>query len=537
MTFVLRPYQTEAIDALDAELRRVNSTLLVAAVGAGKTVMQAAFIQRVIGGFPKARFVCAVHTRELVTQNYGALIKAWPGAPAGINSAALGRRQVRSQILFCSIQSVYRKAPEIGHVDCLFVDECHLIPEKSTTMYRRFIDDLLAINPEMRLVGMSGTPFRMNMGMLTDGDDALFKSVAFEIGIAELVQQKHLTPAVSKRPGTLLDTSGVAVRGGEFVAGELERAVNRSEITQAAVAETIAFGKDRKAWLAFCTGVDHARDVRDEFRRQGVSCEMIEGTMPAADRASIISRFKAGQIRCLTNINVLSIGFDYPGIDLIALMRPTKSPALYIQQCGRGLRLSPGKQDVLVLDFAQVIFTHGPIDSVIVKGRRKSSDEPGEAPSKTCPECDEILLIAARECPCCGFEFPPSEAQQIDRTASTEAIMNLTATDNWMPVRDVSYERHRKHGSPDSMRVDYLVGFDGYRVASEWVCFEHGGFARQKAVGWWHQWAGTAPPNTVGEALERLDEVRRPGAAVLVREGKYHRISRLRLGAVEEVAA
>jgi DNA repair protein RadD len=151
-------------------------------------------------------------------------------------------------------------------------------------------------------------------------------------------------------------------------------------------------------------------------------------------------------------------------------------------------------------------------------------DGDGEAPSKVCPNCDSILLIAARECPDCGHIFPPPEPK-IERTATVEAIMNLTAVEQWQAVADVDYQRHRKAGSPDSLRVTYLVG---RTVVSEWVCFEHSGFARQKAVQWWQTWAGTPPPDTVGDALARVGELTAPREAVLERDGKYHRIKRLR---------
>ena len=134
MTFQLRDYQNDAVGGVFDELAQVFSTLLVAPVGAGKTIMQAEIIQRTIRQAPVARFLCVVHTRELVTQNAQAMLRAWPAAPIGINSASLGRRDIRSQILFASIQSIYRKAREIGHVDCLIVDECHLDTRKNLSL-------------------------------------------------------------------------------------------------------------------------------------------------------------------------------------------------------------------------------------------------------------------------------------------------------------------------------------------------------------------------------------------------------------------
>lgn len=515
MTLTFRPYQSDAIEAVDAELERVDSTLLVASVGAGKTLMQAGFIQRVIGKYPEARFVCAVHTRELVKQNFEALVRAWPFCPAGVNSAALGRRDTRSQILFCSIQSVYKKAQQIGWVDCLIVDECHLISPKSTTMYHQFIAELLAINPDMRILGMSGTPFRMDMGMLTDGEDPLFKSVAYEIGVGQLIEEGYLTKPISKGTATTMDVSGVHMRGGDYIAGELERAVNKSEITEAAVDEIIRYGHDRKAWIAFAAGVDHAAEIRDAMRRRGIPAEMVEGNMPAAERTRVIEEYKAGRIRCLTNVNVLSIGFDYPAIDLIALMRPTKSPALYIQQCGRGLRLSPGKKDVLILDFANVVRTLGPIDDVQI---RKPGKGDGEAPIRICPECDCINHAAARECVDCGHEFPEPEVKVEAKAADLPILSKGEAT--WRPVTRRRFAFHEgKGGKPPSVKVTYAQGLTQF---NEWLCFEHSGYAQSKAHRWWVAHGGARPfPRTVLEALERQNELKETAEISVRPDGRY----------------
>lgn len=527
---ILRDYQEQAVEAIKRELETVSSTLLVAAVGAGKTIMQAAFISDTIDQYPDTRFVCCVHTRELVSQNYQALIKAWPFAPAGINSAALGRRDSISQILFCSIQSVYKNAARIGWTDCLIVDESHLISPNGATMYRQFIDDLRGINPDLRILGMSGTPFRMDSGSLTEGDTALFETVAYEVGIAELIARGYLTRPISKGTATTFDVTGVHTRGGEYIAGELERAVNKREVTEAAVSEVVSFGEGRKSWLAFCAGVDHAQEVRDAFRRRGVSCEMVEGGMPPAERRRIIESYKRGEIRCLTNVNVLSIGFDYPAIDLIALMRPTKSPALYIQQCGRGLRLAPGKETVLILDFANVVRTLGPIDDVVIKEPGKGT---GEAPCRLCPKCDAINHASASVCAECGFEFPESEKPKHAATADNVRILS-TDEPVWEPVLGRTLAYHDKPGGTPSVKVTYEV--EGGKRSSEWVCPEHhlhpkGGYAKSRADRWWHKHGGKTPfPKTVDEFLDRAGELLITTHAVLRKEGRYWNVADTMVG-------
>jgi DNA repair protein RadD len=238
-------------------------------------------------------------------------------------------------------------------------------------------------------------------------------------------------------------------------------------------------------------------------------------------------------------VAVLTTGFDAPATDLLAFLRPTQSTGLYVQMAGRGMRTAPGKVDCLVLDFARNVATHGPVDAIALPTEKPGKGD-GEkivgAPTKVCPNCGEIVHLATRECADCGFEFPAPE--KIDAVAGTEAIMNLTAGERWLPVLDVNYSLHRKLGSPDSIRVEYLARDGGeVRSVSEWVCLEHGGFARQKAVRWWERWAWMGGeshiiPSTTADALGRVGEIARPAEVVLQREGKYYRIVRMRAAPV-----
>jgi DNA repair protein RadD len=180
-----------------------------------------------------------------------------------------------------------------------------------------------------------------------------------------------------------------------------------------------------------------------------------------------------------------------------------------------------------VLDFAGNVMRHGPVDAIALPAARAGSKAEGAAaapPAKICPGCGAIVAIGLRECRDCGHVFPPPEPG-IEATATTEAIMVLTAPEEWQDIRDVGYRRHRKPGAPDSLRIDYLIGT---RVVSEWVCVEHTGYAREKAVAWWRLRGEGPPPDTVDAALTRVTELRRPTEAVLVREGRYHRIRRVR---------
>ena len=535
MTLTLRPYQSESIQAVYDYFTegRGDAPVVVVPTGGGKSLIVAAFMQRALREFPGTRILAAAHVKELIGQNYQELVRLWPEAPAGIYSAGLGRRQSRAQLLFCGVQSVYRKTAEIGHVDLLMIDEAHLVGRSSSSQYGQLIAGLRSINPYMKIIGLSATPWRMDSGPLYDGKGAIFDGMAYDIRVDMLVREGYLAPLVSKRPDSLMDTTGLHKRGGEYIDSEMSERFDNEDLTRAAVSEIMHFGQDRKAWLVFCIDVQHALHVRDELRRNGIHAETITGETPAAERDMLVRRYKAGEIKCLTSVNVIATGFNAPHVDLIAMMRPTASAALYIQQAGRGLRTAPGKTNCLVLDFAQVVSTHGPVDAINPTRPKKGDPDapPGDAPAKACPECQSIVHAAVRECPDCGYLFPPPEVS-IARTAGTDAIMRLTAPEpTWAEVQDVAYNRHRgRDGKPDSLRAEYLI--DG-QVAREWVCFEHSGYARQKAVAWWQERAGTPPPATVEEALSRIAEARRPIAAVPQRNGQYLNIGRVRL----EVAA
>jgi DNA repair protein RadD len=331
-----------------------------------------------------------------------------------------------------------------------------------------------------------------------------------------MIRQKRLCPVVAKATGVQPDVTGVGTRGGEFIPGELERAVDVADVTAAAVREIVQLGATRRAWLCFCAGVQHAEHVRDEMRRHGTACAMVTGDTPHDERVKIYSAFKEGRLRAVTNVNCWTTGFDYPGVDLIAMLRPTKSVGLYVQSIGRGMRASDGKTDCLVLDFAGNTLRHGPIDRV---DGRKRPTHGGEAPVKTCPSCRSIIFTGFRTCPDCGFEFPPA-ALRIETTAASAPLLSTQGpVSSWVRVTNVSYGRHNKAGKPSSIRATYRCGINVY---SEWICLEHEGYARQKAYSWWAKRApGTPIPSTVDEALERTGVLRQPSEICLQRNGQY----------------
>lgn len=520
----LRPYQTKAVDLLWRYFAtNSGNPVLEAPTGAGKSVIQAAFMGRALEQFPGQRFLALTHVRELVSQNYNAMCRDYDGS-IGIYSASLKRRDTDADVIFAGIQSVYRKSNELGRFDLVFIDEAHLCPAKTQTgMYRRFLDDCRRFNPRLKVIGFTATPYRLDGGYLTEGEHRLFTDLipAHLAGmtIGDLVDQGHLSPLTTAPVQTHIAADGVAVRGGDYVQSDLQKAVAASDATERACHEIVRFGADRNAWLVFAVSVDHAHRICECLTGLGVSAAVVTGDTDSDERDRLIADYRRGVIRCLVNVNVLSTGFDAPHTDLLAFLRPTKSPGLYVQACGRGMRIHPGKSDCLVLDFARLIAEHGPVDAV-KPPRRRGKKADSVPPLKECPECVALLHASARECPECGHVFEGG-GPQIDAAPSPLEIM-ASGKPATVPVTRWAARAHHKEGKPPSVRVSY---FSGLRlVADEWICIYHDGYAGDRALKWWRQHIGQPVPDEVDEAARIVGECVPPAEIVVKQEGKFARV-------------
>jgi DNA repair protein RadD len=265
---LLRPYQRAAIDALyDYFSGNAGNPLVVMPTGTGKSVVIASFIREAIHAYPETRILMLTHVKELIQQNFQALLNMWPEAPGGIYSAGLSRRDIHAQVLFAGIQSIHKRAARVQRCDLVIIDEAHLLSRTDGSMYRAFLSELNSINAGMlKVVGFTATPYRMDSGLLHVGKDRVFTDIAYSVPILDMIAQGYLSTVIPKQTQTQLDVSSVGTRGGEFIAKDLEAAVDRDEVTRAAVAEIVQHGAERGSWLVFCSGVDHALHVRDAIR-------------------------------------------------------------------------------------------------------------------------------------------------------------------------------------------------------------------------------------------------------------------------------
>jgi DNA repair protein RadD len=524
VTLQLRDYQVEAIQAIYTWFERhTTNPLVVMPTGTGKSVVIAGFVKGILEQWTSQRILVVTHVRELVEQNAKKMVELWPGAPVGIYSAGLKRRDYDQQITFASIQSIHRRAGELGWFDLVLVDECHLLPKSGNGMYQAYLTALRSMNPAVKVIGFTATPYRTDSGLLYEGDDALFAGVAYDTDMVRLIKAGYLSPLVPKRVDGAIETAGIRKQAGDFVQGELEKAALAGDLATLACSEILKWGAERRSWLVFCCGIEHARTVEQVLQNRGVQVASLFGDTPLAERAKLIQRFRAGELRALVNVGVLTTGFDAPGTDLVAMLRPTCSPGLYVQMAGRGMRVAPGKTNCLVLDFGGNVDRHGPVDMVKPK---KKGEGGGEAPVKDCPNCKSIVFAGVAVCPECGYEFPKLGPTHDVVAHTREIIAGLGDTQRIVRVVSTTFGRHQKSitDARPTLRVEYFTDERAIFSVREWIALEHTGYARTVAEGWWMRRGKPPIPRTIEEAMSRTGELRPVTSLKVDTSGKHPRI-------------
>ena len=540
--FKPRWYQEEAEYAIFEYFAqgKIGNPVCAMPTGTGKSVVIGNFIRHIFGYWPNQRIMMLTHVKELIEQNAEKLMSIWPHAPLGIYSAGLNSRDMIMPIVFGGVQSVAKAIQRsleendgrpahlkhFGFRDLILIDECHLLGPNEDTMYQYVITELKKINPYLKVIGFTATPYRLKQGMITD--EGLFSDLCYDITGIEafnrLIAEGFIAPLIPKRTVTEIDVSGVGLSGGDFNGKQLNAAVDKDEVTYAAVKEMVEQGYDRKSWLVFASGVDNAEHIAAMLQSFGVNAAATHSKLSTSDNDNRIAAFKAGELRALVNNNKLTTGFDHPPIDLIGMLRPTLSPGLWVQMLGRGTRPSPdtGKTNCLVLDFAGNTRRLGPINDP-VKPRKPGKGAAGDAPIRICDSCGVYNHASARYCCNCGAEF--SFETKIFKTAGNEQLLRSDAPIvEYFNVTRVIYNLHEKKDgngiaiAPPSIKVSYFCGF---QMFNEWICLEHPGMASKRARDWWRQRHVEEPPPTTYEALRRVSELRVPTKVRVWTNKKY----------------
>lgn len=490
----------------------------------GKSIVPAEFIRRTLYDYPNQRFLMITHVKELINQNYKKMNEIWPNAPIGIYSAGLKRRDISLPIIYGGIQSMIKIPEAFGHRDLIFIDEAHLISDENSSQYRKFLNVMQQINPNLKVIGLTATAFRTGMGRLTEG--SLFTDIAHDLTSLEsfnkLIEDGYLCPLFPKRTEIQLDVSNVSIQKGEFVLGQLQHEVDRAEITWKGLQELCYFGQGRRSWLIYATGIEHANHIAEMLNQLGVECASVHSKQSDEYNQAALKAHKSLKLKAIVSYSKLTTGLDHPAVDLIGMFRPTMSVALWVQMLGRGTRvwkeggylecygdnyyIEGGKQNCLVLDFANNAKRLGPINDPMIP--HKKGDKEGTVPIKLCENCGVYHHIKAVKCDNCGHPFQfevkiKSKADTRELIAEYNQAIPEIETFN---VSKVIYGRKQKEGKSPYIVATYFCGME---VFKEFVFPENYRYPKSY-YDWWRMRHKSEPPKTTAECMTLVSELRAP---------------------------
>ena len=407
----LRPRQKLFVERSLAALATRTNTLGIAPTGAGKTIMLSAVTGERIGDGAKACVLA--HRDELTAQNREKFARVNPAITTSVVDAAA--KSWGGQVTFAMVPTLARASnlAAMPALDLLVIDEAH---HAAADSYRRIIDRVRSANPDARLFGVTATPNRGDRKGLRE----IFDNVADQVRLGELIASGHLVP-----PRTFVIDVGVqdelrAVRKttADFDMSEVAEIMDRAPITEEVIRHWKEKAGDRQT-VVFCSTIAHAEHVAEAFNAAGIPTALIHGDLPAQERRNILAAFADGEIRVITNVAVLTEGWDHPPTSCVVLLRPSSYKSTMIQMVGRGLRTVdpaeyPGivKSDCIVLDFGTSSLNHGTLEQdVDLDGRT----ETGEAPTRSCPSCQAAIPLASRECPICGEALAEQDDEGVPR--------------------------------------------------------------------------------------------------------------------------
>jgi len=387
----------------------MKSTLPIVAelaTGAGKSLIVAQIakeVHRLSGG---KHILCLAPSAELVHQNRSKYLAT--GNPASLFSASAGGKCLRHPVVFGTPQTVANALDRFGdRFAMVIIDEAHGL----TKSVKKIIETFREKYPKLRVLGLTASPFRMGTGYIYEVDthnkqmsaevakEPYFYKLIYKITAGELINMGFLSPPIiGELGGEHYDTLHLEPNKlGKFDAKEVDKAfIGHGRKTAYIVADVVEKSKERKGVMFFAATIEHAHEVLASLPA-GLSA-LVTGETPKKERENILKNFKAQKIKYLVNVAVLTTGFDAPHVDVIALLRATESAGLLQQIIGRGLRLSQGKKDVLILDYAQNLERHTPEGDIFnPKITANTGSGGGAILEQICPDCQHSNSFTLRK--------------------------------------------------------------------------------------------------------------------------------------------
>lgn len=391
--YQLRDYQQEAVTSTLKHFRKTNeSAVIVLPTGSGKSLVIAELAR-----LAQRKILVLTHVKELVEQNHQKFESY--GSKAGIYSAGLKKKETQYQVTFASIQSASRNLEHFSEpYSLIIIDECHRVnldddDKESSNQYQQIIQYLMSINPEVKLLGLTATPYRLGMGwiyrkhyrgIVRSELKRPFEHCIYELPLRYLIKRQYLTePKLVDATIEHYDFSSLKEKtNGDYNAKEVNDLLSKHHrVTQGIIEQVIELGATRQGIMIFAATVNHAKEIVSYLPTP--QSALITGATDNHERDELIKAFKLKRIKYLVNVSVLTTGFDAPHVDMIAILRPTQSVSLYQQIIGRGLRLSEGKKDCLVIDY-----TGNDFDLYQPEVGEKKPNSQSQPVQVICPSCE-----------------------------------------------------------------------------------------------------------------------------------------------------
>lgn len=512
MTLLIpRDYQEFAVSELFRYFAgAIGNPIVVMPTGTGKSIVIARFSQRALQEYPQTTILCLTHVKELIEQNAKKLAQVWPGAPVGIYSAGLKRKDAWRPIMFGGVKSVFNNIAAFGRVDLLLIDECHLLSPEAETVYQQVIKYLLAVNPHMKIVGFTATEYRQRQGSLinkptdyVENATALFTDIAVDMTSPEwwrwFIARNYLVQPISRSTQTRFKLANVGMSGGDFNQAAMQREVDKADLNMRVCQEALAIGSNRRRMLAFCSGVEHSDHIAECFTRLGWPVLSVHSKLDPDERDKRIAMLKAGAIWGVTNNNILTTGFDDPEVDYLPMLRATTSTSLWVQMVGRGTRPYEGKYNCLVPDFAGNIERLGPVNDP--KKPKQAGKGDGEAPVKICEQCGCYNHASVRVCAYCGAAFDMRPRIALHASEADIFRGDQPEYKNFSVQRVFFHAHTAKASGRASVRVSFHCGSKSF---NEYFNFEGKPYQLHCAHQFWRRFVGDTMPKSNDEALELL---------------------------------
>lgn len=407
----LRPYQIDLHAQAKAHLADgIASILIQSPTGSGKTVLIAHMLKNAKDRGYRAWFI--VHRRELVKQSVATLTEA-AGISVGI--VAAGAAPARSEaIQICLVNTLANRLHLMPGPNLIVFDEAHHLAAGSWAKIQ-------AAFPDAVCVGLSATPQRLD----GRGLGAHFKRLVVGPSVESLIDQGYLSPYRLYAPNGA-DLSSVHTVAGDYNKKELDSAMQQSPVVGDALMHYQKYATGKRA-VIFMWSIESSKEIVLRFNTAGIPAAHIDGSTPAEERDRIVAAFRHGRILMLSNVDIVSEGFDLPSIEAAFLLRPTQSLSLYLQQVGRAMRPFPGKKEALIFDHANNCKLHGLPDDDrewSLEGRKRRTRDDA-CPVKQCPKCYAVNSAAVTSCRYCGFQWleKPRDIQQSDGELSEVDIV------------------------------------------------------------------------------------------------------------------